>query len=136
MVSDASRLPRSPLHSPEMADWQPIYRLVRIALSGSPYKGASGSTEVRRTGGTPNRSASALGGVVGDGGCNLREHLVVVEEPPHRPEARRLMPVAAADCARVSIEAFPTCTGVGPAPRIKGPCEQLDYELGGRFSTS
>src|SRR6478672_11121305 len=89
MVQVRRGYPARPGKTPEMPDWQPIYRFSR-----QRYAGSVGIRERRargrcgEPGGTPNRSAWAPGGVLADGGCT--DAVPVVVEDPSPTRARRL----------------------------------------------
>jgi hypothetical protein len=103
MVQVRRGYPARPCKTPEMSDWQPIYRFSETATQVQPYKGVSGSREVRGTGGVlptgPRRPWGAF----------WRTAVVLARSRwwwrnPHRPE-----PDALAGCCcglRVLYRAF------------------------------
>ena len=89
MVQVRRGYPAGPGKTPEMPDWQPIYRFSRQRHEGSPgIRERRAPREVRGTGGYSQPIRVGPGGVLADGGCTDAVPVVVEEPAPTR--ARRL----------------------------------------------
>ena len=90
MVRVRRGYPAGPGKTPEISDWQPIYRFSRQRHAGSPgIRERRAPREVRGTGGYSQPVRVDTGERLADGGgCTCAVPVVVKE--PHRTRARRL----------------------------------------------